>query len=369
MGSHRTTGNMPFRRLCVGLGAAITYSEMAMTTSLLQGHQAEWALMRAHLSELPHFGAQVCANKADQAVRATEALTRLFPTAGSGSGRHGLALVDLNCGCPIDLVYKAGGGSALLDQHNKLAKMLRGMNYVSGDTPVTVKIRTGTRDGHPTAHKLLARLVAAGHVQAITLHGRSRQQRYTRAADWTYIAETAALVDSLRASAAVYTDTAADKEPADRLPVYFVGNGDCYSHVDYFDALDSARVDGVMVARGALIKPWIFEEIAARQHLDKSASQRLDLVRDYCRYGLECWGSDEFGVATTRRFLLEWLSFACRSVPPRLSERVELNCWPLFCRYVPVGILERLPARINDRPPAWRGRNEMETLLASHDYK
>jgi tRNA-dihydrouridine synthase 3 len=301
---------MPFRRLCVGLGAGITSSEMAMTSSILQGHKPEWALMRAHVSELPHFGAQICANKVEQAVRTTEAITKLFPTASSG--RHGLAFVDLNCGCPIDLVYKSGGGSALLDQQSKLVKILRGMNYVSGGTPVTVKIRMGTKDSNPTAQKLINKVIDCGDVQAVTLHGRSRQQRYTKSADWEYIAQTAALVKSIKAQMEVYVDTAADKERPEKRNVFFVGNGDCYSHIDYFNAVDNAKVDSVMLARGALIKPWIFEEIQSGQYLDKSASERLGLVQDYCRYGLECWGSDELGVATTRRFLLEWLSFTCR---------------------------------------------------------
>lgn len=303
---------MPFRRLCVGLGAGITYSEMAMSTSILQGHKPEWALLRAHTSEMPTFGAQICANKVDQAVRATEAITKLFPSASSG--RYGLAFVDLNCGCPIDLVYKSGGGSALLDQQGKLIKMLKGMNFVSGETPITVKIRTGTKDNNPTAQKLINKLIDHGDVQSITLHGRSRQQRYTRTADWEYIASTAALIKSVKAQMDLATDTAADKERAERRNVFFVGNGDCYSYVDYFNAVDNAKVDSVMIARGALIKPWIFEEIQTGQHLDKSATERLEMVKEYCRYGLEYWGSDELGVATTRRFLLEWLSFTCRLV-------------------------------------------------------
>ncbi|KAI7375157.1 hypothetical protein KC336_g20056, partial [Hortaea werneckii] len=69
----------------------------------------------------------------------------------------------------------------------------------------------------------------------------------------------------------------------------------------------------------------------------------------FVRKGLEYWGSDEIGVGTTRRFLLEWLSFACR--------------------YVPVGLLEYLPPRFGDRPPAFRGRDELETLLSSGNYK
>lgn len=342
-----TTGNMPFRRLCSSLGAALTYSEMAMSLPLLQGQKPEWALLKAHSTELPHFGAQICGNKPETVIRATEALCSLFPSASSA--RHGLSLVDLNCGCPIDLVFKQGGGSALLDNQGKLLKMLSGMNYVSGETPITVKLRMGCRDNHPTAKKLVQKLYDRGCVQAITLHGRSRQQRYTRSADWGYIAETAALINSLKAASAAAVDTAAQKEARDKLPVYLVGNGDCYSHIDYYSGIEQSGADSVMVARGALIKPWIFEEIAAGQYLDKTATERLGYVRDFARYGLECWGADELGVATTRRFLLEYLGFSYR--------------------YVPVGILETLPPRIQDRPPQWRGRNELETLLGSGDYR
>ncbi len=69
----------------------------------------------------------------------------------------------------------------------------------------------------------------------------------------------------------------------------------------------------------------------------------------FFRYGLETWGSDEMGIGTTRRFLLEYLSFACR--------------------YVPIGILERLPPNLQDRPPAYRGRDDLETLLSSPNVK
>ncbi|KAJ4520505.1 tRNA-dihydrouridine synthase 3 [Exophiala dermatitidis] len=389
-----TQGNLPFRRLCTSLGTQFTYSEMAMSLPLLQGHKPEWALMKAHESEVQpptftmrsagqnssnnivydygydqsqdlRFGAQIAANKPWVAIKATEVLTTLLP--------KGLRVVDLNVGCPIDLVYREGAGSALMDAPSKLEKMLRGMNLVSGETPVTVKIRMGTKDKQPTAHKLVERLVLGNRrddnnqpiessdpcgVAAITLHGRSRQQRYTRRADWEYISQTAALIKNLQQKADTITDTI--HEPDDRdLPnghkgsksgkVWFVGNGDVYSHEHYYDHLEHAGVDGVMAARGALIKPWLFEEIKAGQYLDKSSSERLRLVEQFCRYGLEAWGSDEMGVGTTRRFLLEWLSFACR--------------------YVPVGLLEYLPPNIQDRPPRYKGRDELETLMASDNYK
>lgn len=369
-----TQGNMPFRRLCIDLGAQFTYSEMAMSMPLIQGHKGEWALMKAHESEMApptlsskasvvqgydhsrdfKFGAQVAVNKPQYAVKTAEVLTALAPS---------LRVIDLNCGCPIDLVYREGSGSALLESPGKLEKILRGMNAVSGEIPITVKIRMGTKDGQPTALKLVDRLITGGHdaqttgigppgIAAITLHGRSRQQRYSRSADWGYISECAALVKRLREQSDVLADTV--REPDARHQpnggkVYFLGNGDCFSPEDYNDHIQNSGVDTVMVARGALIKPWVFEEIQAGQYLDKSATERLALVEKFARYGMDAWGSDEHGLGTTRRFLLEWLSFAYR--------------------YVPVGLLEYLPPRIQDRPPAFKGRNELETLLASDNYK
>ena len=165
-----TQGNLPFRRLCSELGAQFTYSEMAMGMPLVQGSKSEWALMRAHESEmLPpsisptegvvqgydnskdvKFGAQVAANKPWQALKTTEVLAKFTPN---------LRVIDLNCGCPIDLVFREGAGSALLDHPSKLEKILRGMNAVSDQIPITVKIRMGIKDNSPNAMKLAERLV------------------------------------------------------------------------------------------------------------------------------------------------------------------------------------------------------------------
>lgn len=387
-----TQGNLPFRRLCVDLGAQITYSEMAMSMPLVQGQKSEWALLRAHESEAeppayhpsflspspststsklsPHsdydnardlrFGAQIAANKPWPALKATEILTRLCP--------H-LRVIDLNCGCPIDLVYRQGAGSALLDQPAKLDKIVRGMNTVSGEIPITVKIRMGTKDHKPTAERLIDRLVHGGPdnavvengtsgTAAITLHGRSRQQRYTKKADWSYIASCAAVVERYHARADALSDTIREPDPRTQPgsgQVYFLGNGDIYSPGAYRSALAASRVSSIMLARGALIKPWLFEEITQGQPADKTASERLAYVERYARYGLETWGSDEVGVGTTRRFLLEWLSFAHRYVPLGILEHSSSSSFP--------------EPSLQDRPPRWRGRNELETLLGSEDHR
>lgn len=321
-----TVGNLPFRRLMKTLGADVTYSEMAMSLPLLQGNKSEWALPRVHSSEVPGFGIQIAAAKPWQAIKATQILSELASSTSE---------INLNCGCPIDLLYRQGAGSALLDHAAKILKITRGMNAVSNDIPVTVKLRLGVKDNKPTAKSIVEKLLDEEQAAAIVLHGRSRAQRYTKEANWEYIREVAETV----------------REKRDELDVkpWLVGNGDIFSWEDWYEHLDKAKVDTCMIARGALIKPWIFEEVESRQYLDKSASERLEYIKQYVNFGLQHWGSDLFGVNQTRRFLCEWLSFTHR--------------------YVPVGLLEVLPPRLNDRPPPWKGRNELETLLGSRDYR
>lgn len=129
------------------------------------------------------------------------------------------------------------------------------------------------------------------------------------------------------------------------FPVF--GNGDILSYTDYLESREKApHLSGVMVGRGALIKPWLFQEIKEQKHWDISSGERYDMLKRYVNYGLEHWGSDIKGVENTRKFLLEWQSF--------------------LYRYVPYGVLEQPPQKINQRPEAYRGRDDLETLMASN---
>lgn len=120
-----------------------------------------------------------------------------------------------------------------------------------------------------------------------------------------------------------------------------------FSYTDYEEKMAKEGINATaMIARGALIKPWLPIEIKEKRHFDISAAERLDILKDFVKFGLEHWGCDEQGVNTTRRFLLEWLSF--------------------LYRYVPVGLLEVLPQQMNMRPPTnMCGRSDLETLMFS----
>ena len=116
---------------------------MALSQSLLQAQKQEWALTRAHPSEFHRYsgptnssyGIQITGGKIPVVVKTTELLTQLCG--------QGIDTIDLNCGCPLDMVFKTGAGSALLDSQGKMLKMLRGMVKVSGEIPITCKIRMG----------------------------------------------------------------------------------------------------------------------------------------------------------------------------------------------------------------------------------
>ena len=101
----------------------------------------------------------------------------------------------------------------------------------------------------------------------VTIHGRSREQRYTKLADWDYIGQVV--------------------QSCSPMPMF--GNGDVFNYEDYNEFKARSGASGCMIARGALIKPWIFTEIKEQRHWDISATERLDLIKDYANYGLEHW--------------------------------------------------------------------------------
>lgn len=154
-----TVGNLPFRRLCSRFGADITCGEMGLSQEYITGNKAEWSLVRRHPSE-SKFGIQLCGNRPQTLVAATEILKKECPS---------LDFIDVNLGCPIDLVVKKGAGSALLDHSGKLGRILKGMNVAAGETPITIKMRTGVKSGVNTTHKMMSKAVKEWGVGALTV--------------------------------------------------------------------------------------------------------------------------------------------------------------------------------------------------------
>ncbi|CAE7536411.1 unnamed protein product [Symbiodinium microadriaticum] len=325
-----TIGNLPYRRILKEFGADITCGEMAMAQNIQSGQSSEWALLRRHSSE-DLFGVQLAGGHADYMGRTAKIIENETQT----------DFIDLNCGCPIDVICSKGAGSALMNRPKKLIDVVSSLTRTLKKTSVTVKIRTGWDHNNPTGHKLIPEIqkVSRGKISAIMMHGRSRLQRYTGPANWEYI---------LRAARA--QDTSLPTIP-------IIGNGDIFSYDDWKghqqmlqDNMTGDEIglcDCAMIGRGAIIKPWLPTEVKESRHWDISASERMDMYKRFVSYGMEHWGSDQQGINTTRRFLLEWLSFTHR--------------------YVPMGIIEhdRLPQRISQKPPLYRGRGDLETLLSS----
>jgi len=306
-----TVGNLPFRRICAEFGADNTVSEMAMIYNLNRTQPSEWSLLRRHSSE-GTFGIQVAVAKDWDA----EAFAKSIAVSG-----FSYDYIDINCGCPVDLIVSKGCGCGLWEKKSRLRSVVKALVDFQ-PKPVSIKCRIGDDENDPQLHKQIADYEAWG-ASAVTIHGRSRRQRYTKLANWDYIEKCARLT---------------------QLPV--IGNGDIMSHIDVQEHKQVCpSINSYMLGRGALIKPWVFQEIKEQRAIDMSSSERFAILQKFANYGLSHWGSDDRGVQTTRKFMCEWISF--------------------LHRYVPYGILEHPPQRVNERPPIYNGRDNLETLMAS----
>jgi tRNA-dihydrouridine synthase 3 len=287
-------GNLPYRRLCVEFGAEITTSEMAYARQINRRSRAELALLRKHPSEMC-FGVQLAAGKAPDAI-----------SAGRRAIDQGAVFVDLNCGCPIHDVVKRGMGATLLQRPAALGRIVEAM--VEGlSVPVTVKIRSGWKADKSNASEV-ARIIEEAGAAAITIHPRSREQRYSKAADWGLVRQ---LVEERN------------------IPV--IGNGDILT---YYEAERVRRESGcaaLMVARGALIKPWIFQEIAQGQAWEPTAEERVEVYHRLAGYMKEHFYDDEKGKERAMRFLPWHFGFFWRYRPLPESEFGERSLqYPLM---------------------------------------
>jgi tRNA-dihydrouridine synthase 3 len=307
--------NLPYRRLCVELGARMTVSEMTVARRLKQKRRSEFALIR-RAPEEPCFGVQLAGNQPDE-----------MAWAAALAASRGAEFVDVNLGCPIDYFTSKGLGAALARQPKRVQRIVEEMARALAGVPVTVKFRLGWNAEHLN-YLDVARAAVDGGAAAIVVHGRTRDARYRTAADWNAVGEVAAAV-----------------------PVPVVGNGDLLFPHDVAAARARSGCAAVMVARGALIKPWLFREMT-EGYLDLSADERLAIYGRYVALALEHWGDHDRARAQVADFTRWHFGFWCRYAPrrpdgswPGLQEREDMS----FGRTP----LERLLARQDEAAHAW----------------
>lgn len=271
-------GNLPFRRLCVEMGADVTVGEMAVVRKLLAGSTSEFALLRSHPDE-NLFGVQLADKKPDSLAEGARI-----------AESRGARFVDLNCGCPINQITSRGLGASLLRKPSRLGRLVGAMK-AAVKIPVTVKLRAGWSEEKVNVREV-ARICEENGAAAIAVHGRTREQRYSRAADWDLIGSVAA---------------------ERRVPV--IGNGDVLTAYEARERMARSGVRSVMLGRGALIKPWLFREIKTGQTWLPTAEERVAVLWRLVELLREHFGPDERGVRRSARFLAWHMHFFCRFVP------------------------------------------------------
>ncbi len=221
--------NTAFRRLCREFGGGLYVSEMITSRALVERTDESMRLIGHHPSEqirsIQLYG--VDPKTIGEAVRMLVAEDR---------ADH----IDLNFGCPVPKVTRKGGGAALPWKQDLFASIVQSAVRAAGDVPLTIKMRKGIDADHLT-YLDAAKAARDAGVSAIALHARTASDYYSGQADWSAIATL--------------------REAIQDVPV--LGNGDIWSAADAINMVRQTGIDGVVVGRGCLGRPWLFADLQA----------------------------------------------------------------------------------------------------------
>lgn len=265
-----------FRCLMKNRGADLVISELVSADGLFFGGQKTLDLSRFDPKIERPFGLQIFGDDIEKMVFAAKKAESME-----------VDFIDINLGCPVKKVVKRGAGSALLKDPLKLSQMISAMmSEIS--IPLTIKIRTGWDDSSINA-KEICQMAESEGVSMVSIHGRTRTQAYEGLANWDIIGEAASAV---------------------KIPV--IGNGDVVSAENAISRYRDYPVAGVMIGRGCLKNPFLFQEIQALERGDSIESvshDYLDLCDEQIKFLEEIYqGKRERLVFLLLRKFLGWYS-------------------------------------------------------------
>ena len=271
--------DVSFRILCKEQGAAMVYTEFVPSDGLIRDADKAIAKMRTLPEEAP-VGIQIYGHIPESMVEAA----KMADHAAEIAGGHGADIIDINFGCPVSKIAGRGAGSGMMREPDKMVAITKAVVEAVGK-PVTVKTRLGWDDNSKIIVELAERLQDVG-IQALTIHGRTRQQMYKGSADWTLIGEV-------------------KNNPRMHIPI--IGNCDITDGQKAKEAFDRYGVDAIMIGRASFGHPWIFREM--RHYLDTgeqlpplSVSERVALAKRHLDLSLQYKGQPR-GVFEMRRHL------------------------------------------------------------------
>lgn len=216
--------DLAFRRICRSWGAGMVYSEMISAKGLYYNDKKTAELMRIADDERP-CAIQIFGSDADIMAEVIPKVMEYRPD-----------IIDINMGCPTPKIVNNGDGSALLKNPALIGEIVRKVSDAS-PVPVTVKIRKGWDSDSINAVET-AKIIEANGAAAIAVHGRTRAEFYSGAADWDIIRSV---------------------KNAVKIPI--IGNGDIKTAYDAKRMLDETGCDAVMIGRGSEGNPFIFRQI------------------------------------------------------------------------------------------------------------
>ncbi len=248
--------NSPFRRLMREYGSALVISELVSANGIEYASSRTMELLKFTEQER-HVGLQIFGEGVENLVKACQVVEKL-----------GADFVDLNLGCPVQKIVKKGAGSAMCRDPIGLGKVLTAM-AASVKIPVTIKIRTGWDANSRNALEIIKVAADAG-VKWVAIHGRTRAQGYSGDADWEFIGNVKA---------------------ASPLPI--IGNGDICTPEQAVERYKTYGVDAVMIGRGALRNPFLFEQASdvlyGRTVRPVTAERLIELLDKQRMYLKDCF--------------------------------------------------------------------------------